>query len=453
MDTKSPPVTILGAGLAGLTAAWHLSHRGIPVRVIEQDSQVGGMARTVEKDGFRFDYGPHRFYSHDPVIIELFNTLASGEIMVHNRQSRVRLKGSYLDYPPSLPNLIRNLRLSTGMRCLLDYVYATSRRRILKGSEPDFQSWVINRFGRRVYEINFESYTQKVWGVPPENLSAELARRRVSAPNLGDVMLRLIFPHHRGNKPYVTSFWYPKSGIGRLAERMAEDIRQRGGEIWLNQSVEALHLSARQVVQLELSQRNGKVDIPCKWVLSTIPLPRLVQRLNPPPDVEIQQAAMLPYRALIYVFLMLDRPAIGKDHWLYFPEERFLFNRVSEPKTFSPTHAPPGKTSLCVEITCTEGDSVWRLPIDTLTGRVVQDLSTAGLIQPADVEGYFSHRSQWGYPVYEVGYERHLGLLLDTIDGITNLFTFGRNGGFDYGNMSEAMASGLAAAETISAAE
>lgn len=449
MPTSPPHVTVLGAGLAGLTAAWQLSQRGIPVRVIEQEAQVGGMAKTVEKDGFRFDYGPHRFYSRDPAIIDLFNHLAGDEILVHTRRSRVRLNGSYLDYPPSLPNLVRNLHLSTGIGCMLDYVHATCRRRLFPASEPDFQTWIVNRFGRRVYEINFEPYTQKVWGLPPKELSVELARRRVSAPNLGEVFLRLVSPRPGANNPYVTSFWYPKSGIGLLSERMAEDIRKQGGEVWLGHSVEALHLADNRVAKLTLSCKDGRVTIPCKWVLSTIPLPQLARRLEPLVADEIQQAAQLSYRALIYVFLMLDRPAIGADHWLYFPEERFVFNRVSEPKTFSPTHAPPRKTSLCVEITCTEGDSVWQLPAGALFDQIVQDLSAAGLIRSEQVEGHFTHRSRWAYPVYQVGYERPLRMLLNTIDRITNLFTFGRNGGFDYGNMSEAMASGLAAAAMI----
>jgi protoporphyrinogen oxidase len=449
MLNSDTPVTILGAGLAGLSAGWQLSKQGVPVRLIERDPQVGGMAKTIEKDGYRFDYGPHRFYSEDQSVLDLVRALVNDELLTHMRLSRVCLNGFYLNYPPSLPNLVRSLRLSTGLRCLLDYVNATWRRYLVQGEEPDFQSWIINRFGKQVYEINFGPYTQKVWGIPPHLLSADLAKRRVSAPNLADVIVRLLQPAKEGDSPYVTQFWYPETGIGRIAERMAEEILAMGGEIWLSHSVDGLHILEDRVVRLTLSNENGKMEIPCQKVLSTLPLPQLMHLLTPPPGQNILHAAALPYRALIYLFIMLDCPKIGDDHWLYFPEERFLFNRVSEPKTFSPNHAPNGKTSLCAEITCDLDDDIWRMPLDTLADRVINDLEVAGLIQPAEVASYFLHRCPWGYPVYQVGYADQLDLLFETIDRIVNLVTFGRQGGFDYGNMSEAMASGLKVAKQV----
>jgi protoporphyrinogen oxidase len=445
----SEPVTILGAGLSGLAAAWRLSNQGIPVRVIEQESRVGGMARTINKNGFRFDYGPHRFYSDDSTVISLVRDLLGDELLTHKRHSRVRLDGHYLEYPPNLPNLIRSLPPSTGLRCLLDYVSAVSKRPLSRGVETDFQTWIVNRFGQKVFDINFGPYTAKVWGESPENLSADLAKLRVSAPNLAQVILRLVLPNNMAKSPYITEFYYPRSGIGRIADRLAEEVVRQGGEIWLDHSVEQFNRLDSRIDSLTVSNKRKSTTLPCDWLLSSLPLHQLIYRMTPPLHKAILHAFELPYRALIFLFIMVDRAEIGQDHWLYFPEGRFLFNRVSEPKTFSPILAPPDKTSVCAEITCDEGDELWNMSINALADQVISDLELAGLIQSSEVEGYFSDRCRWGYPVYKVGYQNHLSELKEIVSRFDNVVTFGRQGGFDYGNMSDAIASGLTAAETL----
>lgn len=447
MLAESRRCTILGAGLAGLSAACTLARQGVPVRVFESDDQVGGMAVTVQRDGYRFDLGPHRFHTHNEAVLRLVQGLLGDELLVHQRLSRIRLNGRFLDYPPNLPSLLRSMQPATSLRCLFDYFGATWQRRVRQSEEPDFESWVTHRFGRHLYSIYFDPYTRKVWGALPQTLSADLARRRISAPNLADVLRRLMISGRDDPGPYVTQFWYPKEGIGRLAERLAEEIVAHEGEVWLEHVVEAVHLSSGCVVGLTLNHQGERRYVPCEWVLSTLPLPYLIQCMEPPVDERVRQAAALPYRALLFVFVMLNKPQVGPEHWLYFPEDRYVFNRVTEPRNFSPAHAPPGKTSLCVEITCDMGDAVWHTPPAALTEQVVGDLAEAGLIDAAQVEGFFTRRLLWGYPVYSLGYESHLKLLLEFVDGIENLITFGRQGGFDYGNMAEAIASGLAAAQ------
>ena len=450
MSDSEVPITILGAGLAGLTAAWYLAGLGHPVRVIEREDCAGGMAMTIKRGEYSFDLGPHRFYTQDQQVLNMVKGLLGEELLIHERTSRVRLNGRFLDYPPNVANLVRCMEPKTSLQCLLDYFSASWNGHGQHEEEIDFQSWVINRFGKHLYDIYFGPYTEKVWGISPKFLAAELARRRITVPNLGDVLIRLMFSSYGDQSPYVTHFWYPKAGIGRIAERLVEEILDRNGEILFGHKVEQICLESEQVIGLEVNGGNGTNFIPCQWVLSTLPLPFLIESINPSKTMLSEQVNNVTYRALIFVFLMINGDQIGKDHWLYFPQQDYIFNRVSEPLTFSPTHAPKGKTSLCVEITCKEEDELWVLPVEELYEQVIQDLTKARLIDPEQVEGLFNYRFPWGYPIYTVNYERYLNSLLAFVGEIDNLVTFGRQGAFDYSNMSESIASGLRTAELIS---
>lgn len=450
MFAPSTPVTILGSGLAGLTAGWHLANQGVPVRLIERDRQVGGMAITLERDGYRFDLGPHRFHTEDQTILQLVQVLMGDELLLHQRASRVRLNGHYLDYPPSVPNLLRSVTLGTSLHCLYDYLQVAWPWRDGSSEEADFENWVIGRFGQHLYNLYFGPYTRKVWGNAPTSLSAELARRRITVPSLVDVLLRLAISNKRDPGPYVTEFWYPKEGIGRIGARLAAGIVDRQGEILLEREIETVHLQAGRVVGITVQHRGKRHTLPCEQVLSTLPLPALIKRLDPPARDSIQiSAEALPFRALIYIFLMLDGPRMTQDHWLYFPEAHIPFNRVTEPCNFSPNHAPQGKTSLCAEITCDDGDATWQARPETLAQQTIEHLANVGLLDPARVEGFFVRRTRWGYPLYQVGYERHLERLRAFVGGFENLATCGRQGEFDYCNMATAMASGLNAAKRL----
>ena len=449
MVDPSHPVTILGAGLTGLTAGYILARRGIPVRLFESESQAGGMAVTLQRGDFRFDLGPHRFYTQDQEVIALVKELLGSELQEHKRMSSIHLGGRKLEYPPNVANLVRSTELTKSLGYLWGYLKANWRWGNHKDEDIDFENWVVSRFGRPLYELYFEPYTQKVWGLPPRELSAELARRRISVPNLGDVLLRLMISSRDNPGPYVTRFWYPENGIGRIAERMVEEIVTCGGEVYLEHSVEVLHLEANRITGLTI--KNGDVSnyLPTDCVFSTIPLPYLIQAMDPNQEVFEQGAKDLHYRALVFVYVFLDQPQVGYDHWIYFPEKHYIFNRVSEPRTFSPGHAPSGQTSLCAEITCDVGDEIWNLPPDQLTADVVSQLETCGLINPGEVLGSFTHRLRFGYPIYTVGYKKRLDSLLEFTGEIENLITCGRQGAFDYSNMSEAIASGIKTAQLV----
>jgi protoporphyrinogen oxidase len=450
MSGTEARILILGAGLAGLSAAWYLARLGHPVRVIERENIAGGMAMTIKRGEYSFDLGPHRFYTQDQPVLNMVKELLGKELLRHERVSRVRLNGRFLDYPPNVANLVRSMQPKTSLQCLVDYLNASWNEQGQHDADLDFESWVINRFGKHLYDLYFGPYTEKVWGIPPKLLAAELARRRIAVPNLGEVLLRLVISNYGDQSPYVTHFWYPKAGIGRIAERLVEEIKNRNGEILFGHKVEKLCLENDQIIGVDVNDGRDVHFIPCQWVLSTLPLPMLIKSIYPTLTELLERVNNISYRALIFVFLMIDRNQIGKDHWLYFPQKDYIFNRVSEPLTFSPTHAPRGKTSLCVEITCKEGDELWTLPVEELYERVIRDLTKTNLIAPEQVEELFTYRFPWGYPIYTVNFEGYLNSLLAFVGEVDNLVTFGRQGAFDYSNMSESIASGLKTAEMIS---
>jgi protoporphyrinogen oxidase len=450
VPASSSPVTVLGAGVAGLTAAWHLASQGVPVRVIERDSRVGGMAVTLERDGYRFDLGPHRFHTEDRAILRLIQMLLGDELLFCQRSSRIHLNGRYLDYPPSVPSLVRSVSPGTSLRCLYDYARIALPLRNGHATEADFETWMVNRFGRHLYDLYFGPYTCKVWGRDPSLLSVELARRRITVPSLADVLLRLMISNKKEPGPYVTGFLYPKDGIGRIGQRLAEEVVSRRGEIHLEHEVEMVHVHAGRIVGLTVQHKGESHTLTCERVISTLPLPVLIRCLDPPPGDRVgAAAAALNFRALLYVFLMVDGPPLTREHWLYFPELHIPFNRLTEPRNFSVGHAPAGKTSLCAEVTCDVDDAVWRLSPEALIEQTIEHLARVGLLDPARVEGSFTQRTRWGYPLYVVGYERYLERLVAHIAGIENLITCGRQGGFDYSNMAKAMASGLDTARKL----
>jgi len=447
----SRSVTILGAGLTGLTVGYILAKRGIPVRVFESESQVGGMALTLHRGEFRFDLGPHRFYTQNQEVINLVMELLGSELLEHKRMSTIRLRGRKLEYPPNVANLVRSMELTESLSYLLGYLRANWNLGNHKKEPLDFENWVVSRFGRPLYELYFEPYTQKVWGRPPQELSAELARRRISVPNLSDVLIRLMISSRDNPGPYVTRFWYPETGIGRIANRMEEEIISHGGEVYLKHRVDALHIEANRVIGITIKNGKSSNYFPTNCVFSTIPLPCLIEAMNPYQEEIVHGAKELQYRALILVYLYLNQPMVGNDHWIYFPERQYLFNRVSEPRTFSPNHTPSGQTSLCAEITCSIGDDIWNLSTEELTAIVVRQLEGCDMISSSEVFGSFTHRLCFGYPVYTLDYEKCLESLLDFTGSIENLISGGRQGSFNYSNMSDAIASGIETTKLLQA--
>ena len=442
-------VVVLGGGACGTTAAWQLARAGAGVTVVEREPRVGGLCGTEERDGFRFDFGGHRFISRSRALEALVRELVGDDLLLRTRSSAVLHGGRSYRYPLELDDVVRNAGLVGGSRALLSYGRQRLRRH---GADVSFEDWVVRRFGRTLYDAFFGPYTHKLWGIPPTEISADWAAQRISLPSLGDVALRLLGLRHGGARTYARRYWYPRRGIGQIFERMATVAEARGACFRLGARVTGLErASDGRVRAVRLSSPAGDEELPCDAVISTLSLPLLARMLGGrslPSDVA-RAAGRLRFRAIRLVHLLLDRPEVSPHTWLYVSEPKYRIARIQEPRRRSPDMAPPGCTSLMLELPCDVGDEIWRASDDAIYGRCLDELRALGFDLAADVRQHFSSFVEEGYPVYHLDYRRERERVLAFCRDTPNVVSVGRQGAFRYVFMDTAMEMGVAAAELV----
>ncbi len=443
-------VAILGGGACGTTAAWHLARAGAEVTVIEREPRVGGLCGTEERDGFRFDFGGHRFLSRSRALEGLVQGLVGEDLLLRTRSSAVLHGGRRYRYPLELDDVVRNAGVVGGSRALLSYGRQRLRRR---GADVSFEDWVVQRFGRRLYDTFFGPYTHKLWGIPPTEISSDWAAQRISLPSLGDVALRLAGLRHGGARTYARRYWYPRLGIGQIFERMAAAAERHGARFRLGARVTGLERAGDgRVRAVRLSSARGDEEVRCDAVISTLSLPLLARMLaGASLPAEIARAAdHLRFRAIRLVHLLLDRPEFSPYTWLYVSEPRYRIARIQEPRRRSPDMAPPGRTSLMLELPCDVGDDLWSAGEDEVTGRCLDELRALGFAGVArDLRGHFSSFVEEGYPIYHLDYRQERARVLAYCGATPNLVSVGRQGSFRYVFMDTAMEMGVAAAEQL----
>ena len=441
-------VVVLGGGPCGLSAAWELSRNGKNVIVIEADSSLGGLCKTVRYKGFNFDLGGHRLISKNNELLSKISELMGDELLVSERISAIRLNGREFQYPLSAGDILKqtDIRFMTG--CLMDYVYQCIYKRIKHVPDDSFEDWIINRFGSTLYNTFFKDYTSKLWGIPSSKLSSDWAAERISLLNLWDVVLRLCGLGKNTPRTYTRTFFYPKYGIGQIFEYIGKEIKNNGGNIILSATFKRLLLEGDDVKGI-IYNINGKDEtISCDWIISTIPITDLFSSFD---RGEVYQGLngtlrSLRYRSLRFLNILIDKPEIGKNTWIYIPDGKYIMTRIQEPKKRSPHNAPDGKTSLILEIPCFYNDEIWNMPDDLLFKRGVNDLLKLGIDIKSNVIDYFYTRAKHAYPIYQLDYKLHLKKLVSLIDGIENILISGRNGRFKYIFMDRAMEMGFEAA-------
>jgi protoporphyrinogen oxidase len=444
-------IAILGAGLAGLSAAWGLVAQGYDVNIFERDHVVGGLAKSISHQGFTFDIGPHRLLAAPGSrVLQLVQELLGEDLQVCQRQSRILKGGKYLDYPLKARSLFANTSLTSNLAAMGSFLQSRLRWRLQAPSDSHFEHWVIHRFGQVLYDEHFRNYTTKLWGIPPTEISSDWAAERIDQLTLWDVLQALLWPARQTPRTYATTFYYPVGGIGTIADRLAETVQHVGGTLALDTVVTDIETRADRVVAVrwtdQSSGREGRTEV--DGVISTIPLPHLARMCSCHHDLA-QAIDGLRYRSLVLVNVRIKREWLTGDHWLYVPDDRYPFNRLSEPKRFSPYLAPSEWTSVCAEITCDQGDAIWYADPDQLIERVANSLAHLGLLHVNEVCGGFVAREPHEYPIYTLRYREHRETILAYLSRFTNLQTIGRQGRFQYGNMDHAIDMGLAAAENL----
>jgi protoporphyrinogen oxidase len=438
-------VLILGGGLAGLSSGYELSKEGVEVDVIEKDPEVGGFAKSFSKNGFTYDLGPHRFHSSDAHIIEHLKGLLKENIVVRNRISRIYINKKFIDYPLKTGNAVFKMPFFTTLHILYDYIKIKVENKIRKRKDDSFESWVVNRFGNKLYQIYFKPYTEKSWGIPCTEISVDWAAQRISLLSLWDTVKNTVFKPKNVPRTYVSKFYYPlKGGIGSIAEAYAEGIKSGKGQVFLNSEIKKINPDKKEVVCVQSSKE-------CVYkydkLLSTIPLTSFVELADAPKDI-IEAASKLQFRPVVFVYLVVNKSKVMDDHWIYLPEKGFVSNRVSEFKNFSEENAPSNKTIVCAEVTCCYKDKVWFME-EELINKVIGDFVKLNFIKEDDVEDSFIYRMEHSYPIYALDYKEHLDKIKEYLDSIDSLEYFGRNALFRYNNMDHSVDMGLKVAKKI----
>jgi len=437
--------------VAGLSAAWKLAERGKQVQVIDQDSQVGGLSRTIRRDDFSFDLGGHRFFTQDDSLEKEIFALMDGSLNVASRVSTILLGGKFYKYPLDLADLIYKAGPGFMLSAFTTYLMSNVKRAVRPSPEHTFEEWVKSRFGRTLYDIYFAVYTRKLWGIEPSDISADWATQRITLINLWDVFYRLVRRKSHIPRTYAVEFLFPPGGIGEIPERMAERIRSAGGRITLGSRVVRVERTSPHALTVQYEQGGNILTTGGVHLIVTIPLPDFVQMIHPqPPPALMERSGELRYRALRFLNVCIDRERISKNTWIYIPEDEYLFFRIQEPKNWSPSMAPPDKTSLILEIACDEGDALWNASDRELLDRALPDLARLGFgVEEHEVIDYFSVKEKHSYPIYHLGYKEDVEALRSYFDPMDDVVLCGRQGIYRYNNMDHSIQMGFYAAKYL----
>jgi protoporphyrinogen oxidase len=445
-DDSTQTTLVLGGGPAGLTAGYLLRKADRDVVVLESEDQVGGIAKTVERDGYRFDLGGHRFFTKAREVDDLWHEILGDEFLRRPRMSRIYWNNRYLDYPLRGPDVIKKLGPVELTRCLVSYLAAAARP---KGNEESLEQWVTNRFGKRLFELFFKSYNEKVWGVPASEIRAEWAAQRIKGLSFFSAA-RAAFFGNRGNKikSLISEFNYPRFGPGQMWDAMTSAIEAEGGTVRLNAPVERLELAGSRVVEVEAG---GELYTLPDGVISSLPLREVVMMTHPkPPQKVIDAAQGLRYRDFLTVALVVDGDDLFPDNWIYIHEPGVRVGRIQNFRSWSPWMVPdPTKACVGMEYFCFAGDDLWNMEDDALVELAANELERLRLAPRSKVERGYAIRVPKAYPIYDADYAARVAVIREWLDGIENLQQVGRNGLHRYNNSDHSMLTAMRAVDNL----
>ena len=445
-----PRIAILGAGPAGVGAAWQLAKQGkADVTVIEQRNVVGGNAGSFEIAGLRVDYGSHRLHpACDPNILSDLRDLMGDDLLDRPRHGRIRLQGRWIHFPLKPQDLAMRLPLSFSGGVAMDALKKFLPRSGNGNGHATFTSVLEKGLGSTICRDFYFPYARKIWGVPPEELSAIQAHRRVSAGSLGKMVKKVLSVVPGLKAPGAGRFYYPRNGYGQISEMIAAEAEKFGAKIRLGSSVSKVETGRPHHVSFE---SDGTVEtIKADYVWSTIPLTVLAKLTDPTPPAEVVDASnRLAHRAMVLIYLVLDQPQWTPYDAHYFPETEIKLTRLSEPKNYSVSPEPRDRTVLCGELPCMVGDDIWNALDDELGEMVRDSLSRCGLPIRSRVLEIATKRLPYAYPIYHEGYEKNFELQDKWAESLDQVMTFGRQGLFAHDNTHHALAMSYAAVDCL----
>jgi protoporphyrinogen oxidase len=463
MKNKQKKALIIGAGPAGLTAGLELSKTGeFEVTIIEKEKVVGGLSRTTKYKGCRFDIGPHHFITESDKILEWWKDIMGSDFHELKRTTHIFYKKHFFKYPLEPLNVLRGLSIFECTRCVLSYLWI----RLFPIKNPrSLQDWITNRFGHYLFSIFFKTYSEKLWGIPCSKISSVWASQRIKGFSLSKAIFYGFFGRwFEKNKPRTIwdVFYYPSLGAGTLWEKVAEEISNHQNTSFLfNSDVTSVEHKGRKIVSFTThkikrsASKKGAQFLACHkadYFFSTMPLRNLILSMDPPPpESVINAASQLKYRGLVLVHLIVNKPYICPDHWLYIHEKEVKTIRIGIMTNFSSKMVvnPTKQTALSLEYFTFSNESFWKKPDKELLEIGKAELAQTGLAKPSEIADGMVMRVPESYPIYDEDYKKNLNEVLEYLSQFKNLFSIGRNGLHRYNNMDISMISAMEAVEKV----
>ncbi len=452
-DSPEHEVVVIGAGPAGLTAAFQLHKHGVASTIFEADGVVGGISQTAQRDGWRFDIGGHRFFTKVQPVEDLWHEILPDEdFLMRPRKSRIFYEGDYYDYPLKAMNAFRNLGPIEAVKCVSSY--AAARIRPPK-DQTNYEGWLVARFGWRLYRTFFKTYTEKLWGVSVSDMPADWAAQRVKGLTLGNAIFNAMMP--KRNQKDITSlieeFQYPKYGPGMMWEVCTEKVLAQGSTVAMDTRVTKIRHVDGRASSVVATHRDGTItEQPCTEVISSMPISHLLEAMDPPVPPEVKAAAQdLRYRDYMIVALaMPDHLVDFDDNWLYIHDPMVRTMRIQNFGSWSPYMVKEGRNTLGLEYTVWEGDDEWNADDEWLIERAKQELEQLGLAKAGQIEAGYVVRQAKAYPIYDDRYRANVDILRAWLaEHATNVHPVGRNGMFRYNNQDHSMFTAMLTVENI----
>lgn len=455
-------VAIIGAGPAGLTAGYLLTKAGKSVAIIEKDATyVGGISRTVEHEGYRFDIGGHRFFSKSQQVVDLWNEILPDDFIQRPRMSRIYYEGKFYSYPLRAFEALRNLGLWRSALCMASY----ARYKLFPIKEvKSFEDWTTNQFGQKLYSIFFKTYTEKVWGMPCDEMSADWAAQRIKGLSLWGAVVdglkrslglnKLNDGSGKQAKTLLETFRYPRLGPGMMWDAARDKIEATGSQVIMGHALKQLASDGQGGWRMSATGPDGDITITAKDAISSAPMRELAARLHPLPETTIE-ASNLKYRDFLTVALMIKSEDLFPDNWIYIHDSKVKVGRVQNFRSWSPEMVPDQDVA-CVglEYFCFEGDGLWSMDDDDLVELAKKEMEILGLVDPAKVIGGAVVRQEKAYPVYDEDYAANVDAMrVELEDKFPSLHLVGRNGMHRYNNQDHAMMTAMLTTENIIAGE
>jgi protoporphyrinogen oxidase len=453
----APNVLIIGAGPAGLTAAYQLSKRGSTSTVLEADNVVGGISRTAQRDGWRFDIGGHRFFTKVQAVEDLwFEILGPEDFLRRSRKSRILYDGKLYDYPLVPMNALRNLGFVEAVRCMGSYAWVRVKP---PKDQTNFEGFTAGRFGWRLYRTFFKTYTEKVWGVDATAIQADFGAQRVKDLSIFRAVIEGFKPKklriRRDKSKQVTSlideFNYPKYGPGMMWERCTELVTERGSKVLFESKVTRVEHADGRVTAVIAETDGVPTRYECTHVISSMPIRALLEAMDPAPPADVLAAAHgLTYRDHITVALVVPPEAGFPDNWIYIHDPGVKVGRVQNFGSWSPYMVKDGRACLGLEYFVFEGDDMWNMADADLVELAKRELAQVGLADPSRIEAGYVVRTPKAYPMYDATFKANVATLVEWLDANTpNVFPVGRNGMHKYNNQDHSMYTAMLSVENI----